>query len=677
MEKLGGIFTKPKLSEKLLSKPPFRFIHDCISNVTKETGFLEGLFEGDELNAKAMKDKSAKISYLEKAIAAVNFAMGSTVDVRANKVVAGMEPENTNMFLAALGECAKDKSKDWAGAVASVKGGGGEAGGGDDAKEATAEKKTFEEEEKPSKKEAPAPAPAKENPPAATAPAGPDLTADIAECNGDWARTKEVVSAIIAKPKMSEKLLSKPPFRFIHDVFTEITKATNFAAGLYEGPELDAKGMKDKGAKISFLEKMIKCVGFQLGITVDARPAKIVAGLEAEHTNTLFQLLALCATKKPDSSVAVNCVLTGTDMPAAAPAAAPAPAKEPAPAKAVPAPLNTPTHAVKGDATHFDEAAKKKDQEGPFLSRQQTMDKDDLPEEADAKDAKDAPDEKGMDDEAPSELPSGGVSLGMVSGGQAKGEGEEGGPALGGPIKRSMRPTTAKRRPPRVKDKLKETEGPGANVVTDAKGAAPSVVGLMVEGQEDKDSDDEEENKEDATLGMQLDPRFAAGGQHGKLVQDIMNDQAKEEEKKKEEEEQDQKAGGGIRMGRIKKKTKQQSRGGGYSDGEVERLRHSIQLLCQSTNPLGKCMDYVTEDLTMMNTELERWSADYRRKTEVLEEEQKETEDSLQPLRLQLLEVTEQIKEQIQKINGVKSNIAKNDDRIKQLLRMISTSVVG
>ncbi|CAM9318526.1 unnamed protein product, partial [Heterosigma akashiwo] len=61
----------------------------------------------------------------------------------------------------------------------------------------------------------------------------------------------------------------------------------------------------------------------------------------------------------------------------------------------------------------------------------------------------------------------------------------------------------------------------------------------------------------------------------------------------------------------------------------------------------------------------------------VLEEEQKETEESLQPLRLTLLEVTEQIKEQIQKINGVKANIARNDERIRSLLEMISTSVVG
>eukprot|EP00639_Heterosigma_akashiwo_P021269 CAMPEP_0206406752 /NCGR_PEP_ID=MMETSP0294-20121207/30018_1 /ASSEMBLY_ACC=CAM_ASM_000327 /TAXON_ID=39354 /ORGANISM="Heterosigma akashiwo, Strain CCMP2393" /LENGTH=260 /DNA_ID=CAMNT_0053865635 /DNA_START=1 /DNA_END=783 /DNA_ORIENTATION=+ len=260
-----------------------------------------------------------------------------------------------------------------------------------------------------------------------------------------------------------------------------------------------------------------------------------------------------------------------------------------------------------------------------------------------------------------------------------------------------MRPTTAKRRPPRVRDKLKETEGPGgAGEGAKAGGAAPQVVGLMAEGAPDPamaDSDDEAQDKDGPTLGAQMDPRFAAGGQHGKLVQDILSDQAKaaaeEQAKGAAAGGGDEKGaegggggGGGIRMGRIKKKGKAggaaaAARGGGYSEGEVERLRAGVQLLCQSANPLGKCMDYVTEDLTMMSTELERWAADHRRKTEVLEEEQKETEESLQPLRLTLLEVTEQIKEQIQKINGVKANIARNDERIRSLLEMISTSVVG
>jgi hypothetical protein len=39
------------------------------------------------------------------------------------------------------------------------------------------------------------------------------------------------------------------------------------------------------GAKIVYLEKIIKLVGMQLNTIVEARPSKIVAGLEPENTN--------------------------------------------------------------------------------------------------------------------------------------------------------------------------------------------------------------------------------------------------------------------------------------------------------------------------------------------------------------------------------------------------------
>ena len=69
------IVTKPKLSDKYLTKPPFRFIHDvitavrpCLSRsarssvemsnwppmqVQDKTGFAPGLFQGDEIDPKS------------------------------------------------------------------------------------------------------------------------------------------------------------------------------------------------------------------------------------------------------------------------------------------------------------------------------------------------------------------------------------------------------------------------------------------------------------------------------------------------------------------------------------------------------------------------------------------------------------------------------------------------
>lgn len=65
-QKMGDLITKPKMSAKVLSKPPFRFLHDTISAVTRTTGFGEGLYDGPELDSAAITDRQAKIDYLNK-----------------------------------------------------------------------------------------------------------------------------------------------------------------------------------------------------------------------------------------------------------------------------------------------------------------------------------------------------------------------------------------------------------------------------------------------------------------------------------------------------------------------------------------------------------------------------------------------------------------------------------
>ncbi|CAM9503900.1 unnamed protein product, partial [Ectocarpus sp. 13 AM-2016] len=116
-EQLGGLFQKPRLSEKLLSKAPFRFLHDVISAVTASTGFAAGLYSGEELDSGSVKDKGSKIAYLDKIIALVGICSGHDIDVRPSKVVAGLEPEGTNALLTALGKCAKSPDLDFDEAV--------------------------------------------------------------------------------------------------------------------------------------------------------------------------------------------------------------------------------------------------------------------------------------------------------------------------------------------------------------------------------------------------------------------------------------------------------------------------------------------------------------------------------------------------------------------------------
>ncbi|KAI9579140.1 hypothetical protein GQX74_014757 [Glossina fuscipes] len=54
---LGKYVKKPALSEKLLKKPPFRFLHDVFNAVIRETGSFTGLYTPEELNFENIVDQ--------------------------------------------------------------------------------------------------------------------------------------------------------------------------------------------------------------------------------------------------------------------------------------------------------------------------------------------------------------------------------------------------------------------------------------------------------------------------------------------------------------------------------------------------------------------------------------------------------------------------------------------
>jgi len=114
--------------------------------------------------------------------------------------------------------------------------------------------------------------------------------------DGQIATTQALLGRIIQKPRLSDKLLSKPPYRFLHDIAMKVEQATGFAAGLFEGDELNGK-IKDRDLKVRFLTKLINCIALHLNVTIAARPAKIVAGLEPELTNEMLQYLAFACSR--------------------------------------------------------------------------------------------------------------------------------------------------------------------------------------------------------------------------------------------------------------------------------------------------------------------------------------------------------------------------------------------
>ncbi|EDS29134.1 conserved hypothetical protein [Culex quinquefasciatus] len=119
-------------------------------------------------------------------------------------------------------------------------------------------------------------------------------------------KTQNSLGKYVKKPALTDKLLKKPPFRFLHDVINVVIKDTNFLKGLYSPEELVSENIKDRDAKVAYLQKLIDVTKSVTGKDLKVRPSKIVAGLEPDKTNELLQAIGYALDKKLDSTEAVQ-----------------------------------------------------------------------------------------------------------------------------------------------------------------------------------------------------------------------------------------------------------------------------------------------------------------------------------------------------------------------------------
>lgn len=182
----------------------------------------------------------------------------------------------------------------------------------------------------------------------------------------------------------------------------------------------------------------------------------------------------------------------------------------------------------------------------------------------------------------------------------------------------------------------------------------------------------------------------------GRFVQDAMEDMKKAEEelvtqqynqkkkaKKEDEVSKPQEPKSENRFGRIGKgagkkkttKTRETVEHAAVPEGkdDVEILRAIIQQMTKTIAPLGKSMDFISEDIEVMAKEYENWRSRAQSAKSQLEEEYRKTDDILQPLHDKLAEIEGQIQEQVEKIHNTKSRIFKNDGIIQGLLHSIIT----
>lgn len=135
------------------------------------------------------------------------------------------------------------------------------------------------------------------------------------------------------------------------------------------------------------------------------------------------------------------------------------------------------------------------------------------------------------------------------------------------------------------------------------------------------------------------------GGQEGAIVQEAKKLMADAEDASAPPQQEDN-GGPKIKMGRIGKKKKRGAAGakgadsytkkiggvgtadddisrpsGGFNENDIEFMKKAIQILCQSTNPLGKSIDFVTDDVDSMSKEYEHWRKESISCTQALEEQ--------------------------------------------------------
>lgn len=104
---------------------------------------------------------------------------------------------------------------------------------------------------------------------------------------------------------------------------------------------------------------------------------------------------------------------------------------------------------------------------------------------------------------------------------------------------------------------------------------------------------------------------------------------------------------------------------------DVEYLRTIIQNVTKTIAPLGKSMDFISEDVEIMTKEYENWRSRSQSAKTQLEDELKRTDDMLQPLQDKLAEIEAQIQEQKEKIRNTKSQIFRNEGIIQGMLNSI------
>ncbi|ETO34824.1 hypothetical protein RFI_02263 [Reticulomyxa filosa] len=118
---------------------------------------------------------------------------------------------------------------------------------------------------------------------------------DVQYAESDYVlRTQKTLGTLIEKPRLLDKLLTRPPFRFLHDIVKSLAHSTGFPGQFLSEADLSSENIKDAQFKKDFLTKLIQIVSATIDedLTRRVKVKKIIAGVDPEQTNYLLFCLA-------------------------------------------------------------------------------------------------------------------------------------------------------------------------------------------------------------------------------------------------------------------------------------------------------------------------------------------------------------------------------------------------
>ncbi|XP_069860944.1 TRAF3-interacting protein 1 isoform X2 [Dipodomys merriami] len=690
-EALGKVIRRPPLTEKLLNKPPFRYLHDIITEVIRMTGFMKGLYTDAEMKSDNVKDKDAKISFLQKAIDVVVMVSGEPLSVKPARIVMGIEPERTNELLQTIGKCCLHKlSSDdavkrvLAGEKADMRGRAPRA-----SKSQEPDNKNVKEEESRAHKE-------------------DKRNSEIKDgsTSREGKHKEELKEESKSREKDRDKEKSKENGRDRHedpdkDKYREGEREKSRNRAKQDRDRDRDRGHKDRdrdadrekererrsegGKEKERLKDRDRERDRDKG--KDRERRRVKNGEHAKDHERDKNREQDKLEKKSTTSAEVSKKLSDASL------------KDCKAEIEVEISTSTgklsknakrrPKNAVEGrkdTKTSENSLSPEKEHNSSYRKAKKEramMQLDDNSTSRWRESSEAAPAVKQTGDSTSDAGEDGSAVFGEVAGcaGVTTALNGEAGPALQEKSEvsetaeipselsssvRIPRPGSARPAPPRVKRQESMETLP-----TDRSGSGKTVSNVIIDSQNSDNEDDEQfvveaapQLSEMSEIEMGSAMELEDNEKHGGLVKKIL-------ETKKDYEKLQQ----ACKSGEKEKSLVFESAWKKEKDivsKEIEKLRMSIQTLCKSALPLGKIMDYIQEDVDAMQNELQLWRSENKQHAEALQKEQRITDCAVEPLKVELAELEQQIKDQQDKICAVKANILRNEEKIQKMVYSIN-----